>query len=153
MFAIDTNLLVYAHNKDSEFNEKAASFLEKVMNERDEEGNLSVCISAQVLMEFVNVITRQNVKNPLSLSEAISVVEDYLETDVKIINQRQTQIQTFLNLLGSVTTRKKVFDVALVATLQDNGILGLYTVNVTDFEEFDFLKVINPLQSEEESLT
>ena len=44
MFAIDTNILVYAHNKDSEFNEKATLFLEKVMNDRDEEGNLSVCI-------------------------------------------------------------------------------------------------------------
>jgi len=35
MFAIDTNLLVYAHNKDSKFNEQAAAFVTKVMNERD----------------------------------------------------------------------------------------------------------------------
>ena len=123
------------------------------MNEQDEEGNLFVCISAQVLMEFVNVITRHNLEKPLSLSEAINVVYDYLETGIKIINQRETQIQTFLDLLGSVTTRKKVFDVALVATLKDSGISGLYTVNVDDFEEFDFLEVINPLQSEEENLT
>lgn len=37
MFAIDTNLLVYAHNIASEFHEEAKSFLEKVMNKRDEE--------------------------------------------------------------------------------------------------------------------
>ena len=49
MFAIDTNLLVYAHNQDSAFNEQAIAFLEKVMNERDEEGNPSVCIPSQVL--------------------------------------------------------------------------------------------------------
>ena len=73
MFAIDTNIFVYAHNKDSEFNEKATVFLEKVMNDRNEEGNLSVCIPSQVLMEFVNVITRQTLKSPLSLSEAIKV--------------------------------------------------------------------------------
>ena len=35
MFAIDTNLLVYAHNEDSAFNEKATAFLEKVMLEKD----------------------------------------------------------------------------------------------------------------------
>jgi len=149
MFAIDTNLLIYAHNKDSEFNEKASAFLEKIMNERDEEGNLSVCIPAQVLMEFVNVITRQNLENPLSLLEAIDVVEDYLETGIRIISQRETQIRTFLDLLGFVTTRKKIFDVALVAILKDNNISGLYTVNVADFEEFDFLEIINPLQPEE----
>ena len=146
MFSIDTNLLVYAHNKDSEFNEKASSFLEKTMNARDEEGNLSVCMLSQVLMEFINVITRQNLKKPLSLLEAINVVQDYLETGIKIINQSETQIQTFLDLLSSVTTRKKIFDIALVATLKDNGISGIYTANVADFEEFSFLKVINPLK-------
>ena len=153
MFLIDTNILVYAHNKDSLFNEKASTFLEKVMNERDKEGKLSVCITAQVLMEFINVITRQVLENPLSLQEAINVVQDYIETGIKIINQRETQIQTFLDLLGSISTRKKVFDVALVATLKDNNIAGIYTVNVADFDEFDFLKVINPLQSDKENPT
>ena len=81
MFSIDTNILIYAHNKDSEYNEKATAFLEKVLNERDEEGNLSVCLTAQVLMEFVNVITRQNLEKPLSLSEAIQVTNDYLDGD------------------------------------------------------------------------
>jgi hypothetical protein len=66
-FAIDTNLLVYAHNKDSKFHEKAKGFLEKVMNERNEEGKLSICIPAQVLMEFVNVITRQNIEKSIKI--------------------------------------------------------------------------------------
>lgn len=148
MLAIDTNLLVYAHNEDSEFNDKATGFLEKVMNERDEEGNLSVCLPSQVLIEFVNVITRQSLDKPLSLPEAIEVVNDYQKADIRIIYQRETQIQTFLELLSSLTTRKKVFDVALAATLKDNSISGLYTANVDDFKEFDFLKVINPLKPE-----
>jgi hypothetical protein len=48
-------------------------------------------------------------------------------------------------LLESTTTRKKVFDVVLAATLKDNSIEGLYTVNVDDFKEFSFLKMVNPL--------
>jgi len=104
MFAIDTNILVYAHNKDSEFNQAATEFLEKVMNERDDEGNLSVCLTSQVLMEFVNVITRKILQSPLSLSEAINVIQDYLAADIQIVNQRETQIQTFIELLSSVTT-------------------------------------------------
>lgn len=146
MFSIDTNILVYAHNTDSEYNERATAFLEIVLNERDEEGNLTVCLTAQVLMEFINVITRQNLEKPLSLSEAIQVTNDYLEIGITVINQRETQIRTFLDLLSSVTTRKKVFDIALVATLKDHGISGIYTLNVADFEEFDFLEVVNPLE-------
>jgi predicted nucleic acid-binding protein len=146
MFSIDTNILVYAHNTDSEYNERATAFLERVVNERDEEGNLTVCLTAQVLMEFINVITRQSLENPLSLSEAIQVTNDYLEIGITVINQRETQIRTFLDLLSSVTTRKKIFDIALVATLKDHGISGIYTLNVADFEEFDFLEVVNPLE-------
>jgi hypothetical protein len=58
---------------------------------------------------------------------------------------QQTQLKTLIDLLKSVTTRKKIFDVALVATLKDHGIPGLYTVNTKDFEEFTFLDVKNPL--------
>jgi len=100
---------------------------------------------AQVLMEFIHVITWQRLEKPLSLSEAIRVVQDYVDTGILKMSQREPHIQTFLTLLSSVTTRKKIFDVVLTATLKDNGISGLYTVNVTDFEEFDFLTVINPL--------
>jgi predicted nucleic acid-binding protein len=84
-------------------------------------------------------------ENPLSLPEAIQVINDYLDTGIKIINQSETQIRTFLDLFGSVTTRKKVFDIALGATLKDHGISGIYTANTSDFEEFDFLEVVNPL--------
>jgi hypothetical protein len=41
-------------------------------------------------------------------------------------------IETLMDLLKSVTTRKKIFDVALVATLKDHGVPGLYTVNTKD---------------------
>lgn len=146
MFSIDTNLLVYAHNRDSQFNEKASAFLEKVLNERNEYGDLTVCLSSQVLMEFLNVITRQNIECPLSIPEAIAVINDYLDTGIRIINQQETQIQTFIELMSSVATRKKVFDIALVATLKDHGIMGLYTANVADFIEFDFLEIVNPLE-------
>lgn len=145
LFAIDANLLVYAHNTDSRFHKQAATFMERVMNDRDSQGKLSVCLTAQVLMEFIHVITWQRLEKPLSLSEAISIVQDYLDTGILIIHQRETHLQTFLNLLNTISTRKKTFDVALAATLKDNGISGLYTAN--DFEEFEFLEVINPLDS------
>ena len=116
------------------------------MNEWDENGLLSVCVPVQVLMEFIHVITWQRLERPLSLAEALQVVEDYIDSGIIIVHQRETQLQTFLDLLTTVTTRKKVFDVALAATLKDNEITGIYTANVADFEDFDFLKVINPLQ-------
>ena len=60
MYSIDTNILVYAHNRDSTFHGKAVTFLETVLNRRNPQGQVEICLTVQVLMEFVNVITRQN---------------------------------------------------------------------------------------------
>lgn len=89
MHAIDTNLLVYAHNTDSQFHEQAAAFVTKPMNERDSAGKLAVCLPAQVLTEFVYVVTWHRRQKPLSLSEAVRIVQDYLDTGVTIIYQRE----------------------------------------------------------------
>ena len=145
MFAIDTNILVYAHNADSKFNQSAYAFLEQVMNPTNLGGKFEVCIPTQVLMEFINVITWDKLPKPLMLSQAVAIAQDYVKSGVPIINQRETHLETFLQLLSGVNSRKKVFDVALAALLKDNAINGIYTVNTRDFKEFQFLTVINPL--------
>lgn len=53
MYALDTNLLVYAHNLSSPFHTKAKTFIEIVMNERDSTRKLKVCIPAQALIDFL----------------------------------------------------------------------------------------------------
>lgn len=145
MFAIDTNLLVYAHNVDAPLHAKAKTFINDVMSKRDAQGQLSVCIPAQVFVEFLNVITWQKMSTPLSLADAREVVQDYLDTGVTVVHPQPTQLDTFLTLLKSTTSRKRIFDTALAATLKDNNIQGIYTVNVNDFKMFNFLDVKNPL--------
>jgi predicted nucleic acid-binding protein len=145
MYALDTNILVYAHNVKSPNHASAKVFVEQVMNTRNPDGRLSVCFPAQILMEFLNVITWHRLEAPLPLPDAIQVVQDYLDTGVTILYPQPTQLATLMSLLKSVTTRKKIFDVALVATLKDHRIPGLYTVNTKDFEEFTFLDAKNPL--------
>jgi predicted nucleic acid-binding protein len=145
MYALDTNLLVYAHNTASPSHARSKAFVEKVMNEHDADGNLAVCLPAQVLMEFLNVMTWHRLEAPLPLPTAIQIVQDYVDTGVTILYHLPTQLETLLGLLKTVATRKKIFDVALAATLKDHGIPGLYTVNTKDFDEFTFLDAKNPL--------
>lgn len=145
MYALDTNLLVYAHNVASPLHSQAKTFIEKVMNEHDAEGKLAVCIPGQVLTEFLNVITRHQLESPLPLHDATQLVQAYMDTGVTILYPKSTQLTTLIDLLKSVTTRQKIFDVALVATLKDHGVSGLYTINTSDFDQFAFLNVKNPL--------
>ena len=146
MFAVDTNILVYAHNVRSPLNEKAKSFLERAVSAASYNAKEVVGIPLQACAEFINVCTRKTLEKPLTMQEAIQALRrytDFLETAV--IHPKATQLQTFLSLLETTTSRKKVFDVMLAATLKDNHIEGIYTVNVDDFKGFDFLKVVNPL--------
>jgi len=145
MYALDTNILVYAHNISSPFHQKAKTFVENVVNARDKQGQLTVCVPAQVFMEFLNVITWNRLDTPLPLSDATQIVQDYIDTGIMVLYPKSTQLETLLGLLKSVTSRKKIFDVALAATLKDHGVRGLHTVNTKDFEEFKFLDVKNPL--------
>jgi predicted nucleic acid-binding protein len=148
MYAIDTNLLIYTHNIDSPLHESAKNFIEKVMNERDQNGELSVCIPAQVFVEFISVVTSKKVPKPLSINQGKDIVQDYLNAGAKIIVPQTTYLQNFLELLAKITSRKQIFDVAIATILKDNLISGIYTVNVDDFKDFDFLEVINPLASD-----
>lgn len=152
MYALDTNILVYAHNTESPLHSLAKAFVNHVMNERDAEGKLSVCIPTQVLIEFLNVITWHRLEAPLSLSDATQIVQDYLDTGVTILYPQPTQLDTLLSLLKGVTTRKKIFDIALAATLKDNAVVNLYTVNTKDFKEFVFLNIENPLKSKKTNI-
>lgn len=97
MFALDTNILVYAHNLDSPRYEQAAGFVERVVRQRGERnGHHIVGIPLQVCVEFTNVITRNTIEQPLSLSEAIEVIRDYVDiVATPIIVPQPTQLRTF----------------------------------------------------------
>lgn len=147
MFALDTNILVYAHNSASPYHEKAKMFVENLVAEEDGFENSKFCIPLQVCAEFINVCTRQTIEKPLSIADAVKEIRRYSEyLKIPILYPLSTQLDTFLDLLESTTTRKKIFDVYLAATLKDHQIKGLYTVNVDDFKEYDFLQIVNPLE-------
>lgn len=132
-YAIDTNILVYAHNIRALKHREAKAFIERVMNERDGQGKLSVCIPMQVLIEFISAVTSQRVEKPLTIAQATSVIKKYLDSDISALIQRETYSKNFLELMKLTTARRKIFDVAIAAVLKDYEIQGIYTVNVNDF--------------------
>ena len=150
MFALDTNILVYAHNLDSPLHKKAKNFIERIIADgADSEETQAVAIPLQVCAEFINVMTRLTLEHPITLLEAIGIIREYTEIlEIPVINPQPAQLKTFLSLLESTSSRKKVFDLALAATLKDNNIEGIYTVNTNDFRDLNFLKVENPLDQE-----
>lgn len=140
LFAIDTNLLVYAHDEDNPYHNNAKTFVMDLLKNNPQ----SLCIPYQVFIEFINALTRR-VAKPLSVEQAILLAEYYQSLDIKIIYPKPTQLTIFLELYKQTPYKNRLFDVAICATLKDNDIQGIYTVNTKDFKDYSFLTVINPL--------
>ena len=139
---IDTNILVYANNKDSQFHTICKSIIEKAIK-----GEVEAVISVQNLIELYAVITdKRRVEHPLSPIKAKELIEFYKESNIRIIAPKPQTIDTVVALIASHSPKSQsIFDYLLAATMMDNSVYGIYTVNSEHFKHFDSITVINPL--------
>lgn len=144
IFAIDANILVYAYDELSPFHEQAKAFLIQKINTQIN-GKPNICICYQTCTEFMYSSTFSKLQNPLTLEQAQFIINQLIKYKVDVIYQKPTQLQTFLEIFNQKPSRKRLYDISLIATLKDNHINGIYTVNTKDFSDYPFLTVINPL--------
>ena len=131
---VDTNVLVYAHDKDA--GDKYRIAKEKVQSLWDRP--LLPSISIQVLQEFyVNLIRKK-----VTPSDARDVVMSYLEWDV-IDNDR-------LLFLEGMRIREKwsisYWDALVLAAAKRAGATELWTEDLNPGQRYEGVVVVNPLQ-------
>jgi len=139
---IDTNVLVYAADKTSEFHLSAKNIRDLGIS-----GKENLCICPQILEEFFAVITdSRRVKNPRDPKEVIEELEKYIKSQniVKIYPKEDTLVRT-INFLKKYNIKKQeIFDARLVATMLSNSVSRIYTFNKEDFIKYKEIKVITP---------
>ena len=139
---IDTNVLVYAADKTSEFYLSAKNIRDLGIS-----GKENLCICPQILEEFFAVITdSRRVKNPRDPKEVIEELEKYIKSQniVKIYPKEDTLVRT-IDFLKKYNIRKQeIFDARLVATMLSNSVSRIYTFNKEDFTKYKEIKVITP---------
>ena len=144
MVGIDTNILLYAHDRSSPLFEPAKQFIADACKEG------IIGLTDLSLLEFYSVITDgRKISEPLPPSEAAEIVEDILSAD-------EFEVFCFNHLIlnESVCYARKhnvacygINDVCIAKTLAHYGIDRIYTVNIKDFKKFDFIEAINPFES------
>ena len=141
---IDSNIIVYAIDEESPFFKKANHFINQI-----DKLDMNVCISPQIVGEVYSIITNpKRVRKPLNPEQAVEIIEAILESDafIKIYPKIDT-MRTTINIIKQYQIRANNFyDAQIVATMLDNNISLIYTVNVKDFETFKEIKAINPLK-------
>jgi len=140
MFVVDTNILVYAADADSQWHAKARTWLERQRRLPD-----AWYTTWPILYEFLRVTTHPRVmKRPWSASQAWGFVSALLGSPglgVLVPTQRHPDvaeqvIKEIPHLAGNM-----LHDAHTAVLMREHGISRICTRN-TDFHRFPFLEVI-----------
>jgi toxin-antitoxin system PIN domain toxin len=142
MIQPDVNLLVYAHDTTSEFHEKAAAWLEQVLD------NEQVFFSWHSICGFLRIVTNKRIYlSPMSLRQAIATVENWLDLDnTHLISLEKKNWPLFAKALtDGQATGNLVMDAHLAAMAASCGAKLASTDR--DFTRFPGIQLVDPIKS------
>ncbi|MEJ0039276.1 MAG: TA system VapC family ribonuclease toxin [Gammaproteobacteria bacterium] len=142
MIAIDTNILVYAHRRDSEWHEAAASCVRELA-----EGAASWALPWPCLHEFFSVVTHERIYSPASPStKALEQISVWLKSpSVVLISETAGYWDVLARLIEkSKISGPRVHDCRIAALCLHHGVRELLSAD-RDFSRFGDLKTRNPL--------
>lgn len=120
---IDTNVLIYSIDEGSKY-------FKKVQNIFTDQFDLYT--TSKNISEFLSVVTRIP-KNPLSLGDALLVVEDFISM-MTILYPTEESFLKFQNLLKKYKPLGlQIHDYEILSIGLANGIVTVATVNEKDF--------------------
>lgn len=142
MIAIDSNILVYGHRRDSPFHEAADRELTQLA-----EGGRIWAIPWPCLHEFVAVVTHPRIYDPPTpLPEALSQVECWLASPrLELIGESGDYWPVLKGLLekGKITG-PRIHDARIMAICLQNGVKTLWSTD-RDFTRMEGIEIRNPL--------
>ena len=142
MIALDTNILVYAHRRDSEWHQKAASAVARLA-----EGSAPWAVAWPCFHEFLAIVTHPRIYNPPTpLENAIDQIEAWLESPTLVVLSESPDYWLLLRatLLSGRVSGPQVHDARIVMICQQHGVSELWSAD-RDFGRFSGLTVRNPL--------
>jgi len=142
LIAVDTNILVYAHRRDSPWHEQAAACLRGLA-----ESTASWALPWACLHEFLAIVTHERIFSPPTpLPKALEQVAAWLESPTLVV---LAETEGYWDVLARVVGRAKVtgprvHDGRVAALCIHHGVRELLTAD-RDFTRFGDLKTRNPL--------
>jgi toxin-antitoxin system PIN domain toxin len=142
VIAVDTNILVYAHRRDSAFHDVAH---ERIANLA--QGRAAWALPWPCLHEFIGIVTHPRVfKTPTPLAKAIDQIDAWLEApQVSLLAESGRHWATLRPLLlAARIAGPRVHDARVAALCLQHGVRELWTAD-RDFSRFAELRAVNPL--------
>jgi predicted nucleic acid-binding protein len=136
-YFVDTNILMYAHDKAAgDKHERAKTLVEELWRER------KGVVSTQVLQELA-VNLRRKAARPLDAKATREIVADYLTWQV-VVNGGESILEAL-----DIEARFQIsfWDALVVQAAQASGAEILYSEDLSDGQTYGSVRVINPLRA------
>ena len=137
MIAVDTNILIYAHDRSAgRKHERARRVIEELW------ASGQGVLSTQVLQELC-VNLRRRLAKPLPADEVRRLIEDYLSWEV-VVNTPQSILAAL-----EFETRYKIsyWDALVLQAAESCGAAIVYSEDLSHDQSYAGVKVVNPFRS------
>jgi uncharacterized protein len=144
MFVVDTNILIYAANRDAPEHARCHELIQQWRRQAP-----PWYITWKIIYEFLRVTTHHRVMpHPWDLRQAWGFVEALLSSPsltVLMETDRHAVVAAeVFNRMGPILSGNLVHDAHTAVIMLEHGIRMIYTRDA-DFHRFNFLEVIDPL--------
>lgn len=140
---LDTNVLLDATVPSRPQHTRVTEFFRRLP------GLTNLCLSGQVIREYVGVCTRPRSANGLGLpiEDSLKNVETFLRVAVSL-DETRAVTKMWMSLVANYqVSGKQVHDANIVATALTHGVRHIVTSNLADFERYnDILTLLTPEQ-------
>ncbi|OHB77591.1 MAG: hypothetical protein A2Z34_00095 [Planctomycetes bacterium RBG_16_59_8] len=144
-FGVDTNILLYAVNRDCPEHATARALVEDWIRER-----VPFCIAWNVIYEFIRVGTHRAVfPRPLTSEQALRFLLSILEApSVHVLTETDRHLALLKKTLSELVhpSGNLLHDVHTAVLLREHGVPEIVTADA-DFLQFKFLKVVDPVHA------
>jgi toxin-antitoxin system PIN domain toxin len=149
LLSIDTNILLYAQNRNCPEHVVARNFIEQSVAVRKD-----VAICELVLMELYQLLRNPAVlAKPLNAPDAASVCTAWRNNPRwALIESAPVMDQIWRIAQRPGIARRAVFHARIALTLRHHGVTEFATRNTADFEGFGFTRLINPIDNTDQAV-
>jgi predicted nucleic acid-binding protein len=129
---IDTNVLIYANNRESPLCEVARETLDELTRR-----GTTLFVSNQIIREYLVIMTRPGfIEKPIPLESAIEDTKRMMK-EFNLLFADRNSLDKLIELIRNYEIRgKRIHDAAIVSLMLTNGITDILTHNIDDFKSF-----------------
>jgi len=142
LIAVDTNVLVYAHRRDSSWHEPARNCVRQLA-----EGRAAWAIPWPCLHEFLAIATHPRIFSPpTAVADALEQIDAWLESPTLVVlTETELHWSTLKSLLAAGRVQgPRVHDARIAALCVQHGVRELWSAD-RDFGRFPSVTVVNPM--------